>query len=266
MSRDQSPVQKKAFKLWHDSGRTMKPAAIAEELGVKPELVRKWKNYYKWEEQPDPRRGAPKGNRNAKGNKGGKGAPSGNDRAVKHGLFRKFMPQDGEFLEIMDMVHEMDPLDMIWQNIVTQFTAIIRAPAVMHVTGKDEMIKEIKKQKFEVHSTGRGKDKQLHQIVVEEEFNFQWSWERYAQYLKAQSAAMSELRGAIKQFLAAAPENDERRAKLELMQAQVEKTKAEVDKVKAEAQKASKGDGKTPMHIEVDYGEDSDYEMGGDDE
>lgn len=250
MGKPPSPDQQRAFILWCQSGRTKKPAELAAELGISARLISKWKSVNKWDEQPDPgpkRRGPPKGSKNAKGNKGGAGGPPGNDKAVKHGLFRKFMPQDGNFLEIMDMVSDMDPLEMMWQNIVTQFTAIIRAPQIMHVTGKDEMIKELKKQKFEVHSTGRGASKELHQVVVEEEHEFQFAWDRYATYLKAQSAAMAELRGAIKQFLNAAPENDERRAKLALMQAQVEK-------VKSEANKASKGNDKTPLRIEIDYG------------
>ncbi|ALS27182.1 small subunit of phage terminase [Paenibacillus sp. 32O-W] len=225
MAPKRSPLERKAFKMWCAAGRPRSTKFIADKLGISPEMVRKWKHYYEWESREDPRPGAPKGNKNAKGNKGG--APPGNANAVKHGLFRKFMPQDEEFQEIMDLAAEMDPLDMIWQNIVTQFTAIIRAPAIMHVTGKDEMIKELKKQKFEVHSKGRGKDRELIPVPIEVEYEFQWAWDRYATYLKAQSAAMTALNSSIRQFLNAAPENDERRAKLELMQAQVEKVKAE---------------------------------------
>ncbi|CAM3707040.1 phage terminase small subunit [Cohnella lubricantis] len=244
MSREPSPEQKRALKIWLKD-RTKKPKEIAEIVGVSPELVRKWKSLGRWEQIPEKRpRGGQRGNKNAKGNKGGSGAPPGNDRAVKHGLFRKFMPQDGDFLEIMDMVAEMEPLDMLWQNIITQFTAIIRAPAIMHVTAKDEMIKEIKKQKFEIHSevdeeTGQEKPKQM---LVEEEFEFQFSWDRYATFLKAQSVAMAEFRSMVKQFMTAAPENDERRAKLELMQAQIDKAKVDAEKARAEIKKLG-GDG-----------------------
>lgn len=246
MAPKRSPLEKKAFKMWCDAGRPRTTKWIADKLDINPEMVRKWKHYYEWDSREDPHPGAPRGNRNAKGNKGG--APPGNANAVKHGLFRKFMPQDEEFQEIMELAAEMDPLDMIWQNIVTQFTAIIRAPSIMHVTGKDEMIKELKKQKFEVHSKGRGKDKELVPVPIEVEYEFQWAWDRYATYLKAQSTAMTALNSSIKQFLSAAPENDERRAKLELMQAQVEK-------VRAEAKEAGKDQDKTPLHIVVDYGD-----------
>lgn len=43
---------------------------------------------------------------------------------------------------------------------------------------------------------------------------------------------MSELRSAIKQFKAIAPEEDERRIKLDGMQLQIEKTRLEIEKLK----------------------------------
>ncbi|MEK4277669.1 hypothetical protein [Paenibacillus sp. FSL R7-0026] len=43
---------------------------------------------------------------------------------------------------------------------------------------------------------------------------------------------MREIRGAIKQFLDSAPQEDERRLKLDQMQATVEKTRLEIEKLK----------------------------------
>ncbi|MCL6605667.1 MAG: hypothetical protein K6T94_22625 [Paenibacillus sp.] len=234
MAREQSPDRKKALKIWLKSGRQKKLSEIAAELGLSASMVRKWKSVDKWDEVPKTGRprGAPKGSRNAKGNRGGKGGPPGNDKAVTHGFFRKFMPQNPEYLEMIDVVENMDPIEMIWYNITIQFRAIIWAQRIMFVNDQSEMVKELKKQKFEIHSTGRGKAKELHQMVVEEEYEFQFSWDRYATYLKAQSAAMSELRGAIKQFKAIAPEEDERRIKLDGMQAQIEKTRLQIEELK----------------------------------
>lgn len=246
MTREKSPDREKALKIWLKSGREKKLSEIAAELGLNPSMVRKWKSVDKWDEIPETGRlrGAPKGNRNAKGNKGGPGGPKGNSKAVTHGFFRKFMPQNEEYLEIMDAVENMDPIDMIWYNITTQFRAIVWAQRIMFVNDQGEMIKELKKQKFEIHSTGRGKTKELHQKVIEEEHEFQFAWDRYATYLKAQSAAMSELRSAIKQFKAIAPEEDERRIKLEGMQAQIEKTRLQIEELK-------NGDNDKPTEINV---------------
>lgn len=149
---------------------------------------------------------------------GGKstGAPKSNQNAKKHGLFSKYIPQ--ETLELMGMLEEKSPADLIWDQIMIQYAAIIRAQSIMFVESKDEMIKELKKEK----ETDNG---------IETEYEFQFAWERQAQFLNAQSRAMSELRSLIKQFNEMATEDDERRLKLELMQTQIDKTKTEITKL-----------------------------------
>lgn len=89
MSREKSPLREQAFKLWCEGNRTRKLSSIAKELGIQSSLVRKWKHIDNWEERPDPgpkRRGAPRGNKNAIGNKGG-GAPERNKNAMTHGEY-----------------------------------------------------------------------------------------------------------------------------------------------------------------------------------
>ncbi|WP_440097226.1 phage terminase small subunit [Bacillus paralicheniformis] len=91
MARPRDPRREEAFRLWKESNGTKKLKDIADELGVSGSTVRKWKATDKWEEKlkrsaPKSngsapfRPGAPKGNKNAKGNKGGK-APPGNENA-----------------------------------------------------------------------------------------------------------------------------------------------------------------------------------------
>lgn len=92
MPRPRDPRRDEAFRLWEESGGSKKLKDIAEELGITSSTIRKWKANDKWEEKikgsaPKPkgsallRRGAPKGNKNAKGNKGGR-APFGNKNAL----------------------------------------------------------------------------------------------------------------------------------------------------------------------------------------
>ncbi|XOS93828.1 hypothetical protein ACLMAB_10600 [Brevibacillus laterosporus] len=45
----------------------------------------------------------------------------------------------------MEEIESKSPLDMLWENIMIQYTAIIRAQRIMFVQDKEEMIKEIKK-------------------------------------------------------------------------------------------------------------------------
>jgi uncharacterized protein YjcR len=232
MSLDKSDNRKKALKMWLDSGKSMKLKDLAEKLGVSAGLVRKWKSVDKWEDVPDKRgRGGQKGNKNAKGNKGGPGGPPGNDKAVTHGMFRKFEPQDPEYLAILDMAQQMDPIDMIWYNITKLFQKIIYAQRIFFIQDKEDMTKELKREK-----PGEWGN--------EKEYEIQFAWDKYASFVKTESIIMRELRGAIKQFLAIAPEDDERRLKLEQMQADVEKTKMQIEELKS-------GDNENPTAINV---------------
>lgn len=152
---------------------------------------------------------------------GGKstGAPKGNQNAKKHGFFSKYIPE--ETLEIMGILEEKSPEDLIWDQIMIQYAAIIRAQKIMFVDDKNEIVKELKRER----ETENG---------IEVEYEFQFAWDRHATFLNAQSRAMSELRSSIKQFLEIAREDDERRLKLQVMQAQVDKLKAETEKINKE--------------------------------
>lgn len=257
MARERSTNRLAAQKLWLKSGRQLKLVDIAEDLGVSDSLVRKWKFLDKWDDIPTRRpRGAPKGNQNAIGNKGG-GAPGGNQNNLKHGLYSKFLPQNEEFQELMAMVSELDPLDMLWQGVEIAFAKLLWAQRIMFVTDKEEMIKELKKRKFEVHDVGKDEPR-VEPMVTEEEYEFQFSWDRQSTDIKAYSTISREFRSAMKQFLSAAPENDERRIKLALMEAQVEKAKVDTAKLQIEAEKLAKNTGnKEPLRIEIDYGDDA---------
>lgn len=185
------------------------------------------------------KRGAPKGNINAKGNSGG-AALKGNSNAVTHGLFAKFLPD--ETLEIMEHINECSPKELIWDQI--QYATIIRAQKIMLVQDKHEMIKELKKTKYEYYPRPEEEGGGVEQTVIEEEFQF--AWDRHATFLNAQSRAMGELRSLIKQFVTIAGEADERRMRLEMMNLQMDKIRADTEKVKA-----SSNNGDTGMSVMI---------------
>ncbi|APT51907.1 hypothetical protein BSA171_14470 [Bacillus safensis] len=212
--------------MWKESDGSRLLKDIAEELGVTANTIRKWKANDKWDEElkgsapidkrSAPIRGAPKGNQNAVGNSGG--APVRNQNAKTHGFYSKHMP--AEAFEIMQDIQEFSPVDLLWEQIQIQFTAIVRAQKIMFVENKDEMIKELKKKKSVVSDSAD---------IEEEEYEFQFAWDRHATFLNAQSRAMGELRSLIKQFEGLAHEKDERRLKLEQMRLNIEKTKKAID-------------------------------------
>lgn len=174
--------------------------------------------------------GAPKGNDNAKGNRGNPNPtpkfPKRNSIAVKHGFFSKFLPE--ETLEIMEAMNDRSPADLIWDQIQIQYAAIIRAQKIMHVESKDEIIKELKKVKYDYYPRSKEDGGGVENAVTEEEYEFQFAWERQAQLLTAQSRAIGELRSSIRQFVEMADQDDERRLKLEQMQLNIDKTKVEI--------------------------------------
>lgn len=145
---------------------------------------------------------------------GGKstGPPKENQNAKKHGFFSKYIPQ--ETLEIMNGMGEVSPADLIWDQIQIQYAAIIRAQKIMFVEDSED------------HSIFKTKEKS-DEFSDETAYEVHASWDRHATFLNAQSRAMSELRSLIKQFNDLAHDNDERKLKLQLMQANIDKVKAE---------------------------------------
>lgn len=190
-----------------DYQRGMKYKEIADKYGVSLNTVKSWKQRHGWSREKGAHKdervhtkkpGAPRGNKNAVGNRGGPGGPFQNDKAVTHGFFQKYLP--AESLEIMEQLQQSSPLDIVWSNIMIQYTAIIRAQKIMHVSDKGEMIKELKKQKFEVVDTSTKDETSYSQVVTEEEFEFQFAWDRQATFLQAQSRAMATLQSLIRQY------------------------------------------------------------------
>lgn len=223
--RKRNPKRDQAYKLWIESNKNKLLKDIAEEIGASPSSVRKWKSQDNWDgetKQSAPikkeRYDSMKGNKNAKGNSGGK-APPGNKNAVTHGLFAKWLPDETK--EIMDTLTDRNEADMLWDSIMFQYTAIIRAQKIMYVYDQNDMTKETKKEAF---GEGGGS----------EEWEFQFAWDKQERFLNAQSRALGTLSSLIKQFISMADEADERRQKLSLMKHQIDKTKAEAERLSKE--------------------------------
>ncbi|PEI73873.1 phage terminase small subunit [Bacillus toyonensis] len=222
----------------------MKYKDIAEKHDVSVNTVKSWKTRYKWDRKgvhtkdekvrTQKKTGAPINNKNAVGNSGNKnpkwgnknavghGPPKGNDNAVTHGFFRKHFPED--VADLAAEIMEKNPIDMLWENITIQYTAIIRAQRLMFVKDQEDMTKEVKKEKSSESSE-------------EIEYEIQFAWDKHANFLNAQSRAMSTLSSLIRDFDKLANIDDERRTKLSLMNAQIDKLKADINKEDGEVLK-----------------------------
>lgn len=194
MSRRPSPKRAEALRIWLKSDRQKLLKDIAEELGISPEQVRKWKHQDRWDDIPETvpnKRGAPYRNKNAIGNKGG-GAPEGNQNAYKHGMFAKWLPNDEELKEIYQMVRDgMKPIDILYEDIIVSFTNYIRAQKIMYVSDIDDTTREVKKQKS--HSNDKESSEEI-------EYEIQFAWDKQAKAMTAQAAASRALVSKIKQY------------------------------------------------------------------
>ncbi len=230
---------KKIRKEFETSKVTMKD--LAEKHDVKYSTLRSRKNREGWQQgvatndathdaPKEDGRGAPKGNQNAKGNTGGS-APKGNKNAVSHGLFANWLPEDS--LEIIRELSQKSPADMIWENILIQYTAIIRAQKIMHVTDSYDDINNV----TSIKTDPMLQDNTGNPVRVEEKREWHMAYQKQEAFMNAQSRAISTLSNLIKQYVAMADENDSRKLEIERMNAELKKAKAQADIIKSEADK-----------------------------
>ncbi|MCI1904155.1 MAG: phage terminase small subunit [Enterococcaceae bacterium] len=226
MARKRNPMRDQAYRIWIESNKRKPLKDIAKELGVSPSTVRKWKSEDQWDK--DMKRSAPneteryesmRGNQNAKSNNGG--APPNNKNSVSHGLFANWLPDDTR--AIIQELYSSKPEDIIWNNIMIQYTAIIRSQKIMYVRDEFDQTEDITSSEVnpmfvDLKTEGPVQTKLTRQI--------QYAWDKQANFMNAQSRAMATLSNLIKQFIAIADERDERHKRLALIDAQVAKLKA----------------------------------------
>lgn len=216
LPRQRSPNRDKAFEIWLASGKTILLKDIASQLGVGESQIRKWKNQDQWEKVTLPKAksnvtkkvGAPKGNKNAVGH----GAPLENKNAEKHGFFSKWLPP--ETLEIVQDIRERSPVELLWDQIELQYAAIIRAQKLMFVKDQQDKTKEL-----------------ISESAMGEAWDVQQAWDKHANFLSAQSRAMTTLNGLIKQYEDMLQREDEAEDIKAERQARIAKIQAETARI-----------------------------------
>lgn len=254
----------------------MKYKDIADKHEVSINTVKSWKTRYKWnrkgvhtkeekvctQKEKPKKKGAPYKNANATGNRGntkpkwgnknavGHGAPEKNDNAVKHGLFRKIIPQDDEAaMELLEEIESEDPVSMLFTMIRLKYFNILNSQRIMHVRNERDKTKELTGIKYYLRfdKTEDG-DEIIDEIPVEKQWTIQQAWEKQANLLNSLSRAMSTLTSMIARFDQLAHADDKRRLELEQMKLNIEKTTAEIKRI-------DDGDDDNSLEITVDYGD-----------
>ncbi|HBX22658.1 MAG TPA: hypothetical protein DEF34_03320 [Desulfotomaculum sp.] len=161
------------------------------------------------------------------------GPPAGNQNGMQHGFFRKIFPDDEETLALVGEIMEKGPLDILWENIMIQYLAIARAQKIMFVTAKDEMIRELKKKKVELgpnprHNPESEDGEPFEETYREEEWEFQFAWDRQATLLNAQAKAMQTIEKLVSRYealLQSGRGSEEHQLKLDKLKADIAKVK-----------------------------------------
>ncbi|MBU8567573.1 transposase [Virgibacillus pantothenticus] len=287
MPRPRDPRREEAFSIWKESQGNKKLKDIAEELGVSPSTIRKWKSQDKWDTQlkgsapysnkSAPKRGAPKGNKNAKGNKGG-GAPLGNqnakgNRGGRPSFGNKNAVTTGEYETIMwdyldddeKELFESIETDPLYQIDVTIRELSIRQRRMMKRIKKLEdglteperrVLQELKNTK-DIHVVEKNgvqvkvPVKKSALVVTEIEETQYRKIDDILNIEEALTRITNQLVKAIKQKHDIQKSYGEQPLKEELLQANIDKTKAEVAKIEKDLQANTSTEDKLKAYFEA---------------
>ncbi len=233
MARARSPNRNKAFEIYKEHDGNIDLVKIAEILNISSGTIRGWKNKDKWEDKLNGtfQKNSNENTERSKKNKGGQpnnknavghGAPVGNKNAETHGFFSKYLPE--ETFDIIQEINKKDPLDILWENIIIQYAAIINSQRIMYIKNKEDTTKVL---------TGETNG----DTSSSERYTIQFAWDKQATFLQAQSRAMKTLESMIKQY----DELSKSGLATEEQKLRINKLKAEVSKLNGEDKNKQNG-------------------------
>lgn len=243
---DTSEISKKEIRYEYESS-SIKLKDLAEKHSINYQTIKSWKSRDQWlkvatktkkvatkktkkgatnNQKLQPKKGSLMGNKNAVGNKGNSNPPNQfterNTAAVKHGMYRAYLPDDEEAKQIYDSIDGVSPIEILWENIKLKFTAIMRAQKIMFVRDKQDETKVLKKEK----RTSIGGD--VEKDIEEFEWEYQHAWDKQAAFLTAQSRAMSTLTSMMNKYEEMCRSDwsdEEQRLRLDKLKTEIEQMK-----------------------------------------
>ncbi|CBH27764.1 phage-related terminase small subunit, putative [Listeria seeligeri serovar 1/2b str. SLCC3954] len=228
MSKKRSTNRDKALKLYLDCKGQITLAAIAKKLSCSPSQVSRWRKIDEWEK--------------ALRLSSSKGAELssllGNQNARKHGKYSKYAPN--ELLQIMDLIDDEEPADLVWMMIKMQFSTLWHGMQIMFVANKDDLTKETKRQTYETRGTAQTG---YESYLTGQEFEVQFSWDKQAKFIQANYTAMSGLLRMINDFVAMTDKNDPRNLKARQMKLSLKHMKANIKHLEAKTNSINGNEG-----------------------
>ena len=185
MGRARDPNRDKAFEIYKQNNGNITNRKIGDMLGVPEKTISVWKLRDKWSDcstskdecsTTKRKRGAPKGNKNSKG------GSIGNQNALKHGLFAKYLPQGVH--EIYEQLADKQPIDILWENIQLTYANLLHAQRILYVQDVDDTTTML------IASTAKGGAS----------YEVHTAWDKQGKALAAIARIQSELRNMIKTY------------------------------------------------------------------
>ncbi len=160
----------KAFEIYKEHNGDIKPKDISMILNEKVTNIRTWKSLDRWDIELGIKKkpkGAPKGNRNALGNKGGKGGKLENQNARKHGLYSKYMPK--EVYNIFSNIEDMDNIEILEDSIRLKYSNILNIQKKIKSCRNEKSLASLIKAESLATDSLRSMIKQYEDIVQKED-------------------------------------------------------------------------------------------------
>ena len=228
MGRARDPNRDKAFEIYKQNNGNITNRNIGDMLGVPEKTISVWKLRDKWSDcstsknecsTTKRKRGAQKGNKNSKG------GSIGNQNALKHGLFAKYLPQ--EIYEIAQELSEKQPIDILWENITLTYANLLHAQRILYVQDVDDTTSVL------IATTAKGGAS----------YEVHTAWDKQGKAMAAIARAQAELRGMIKTYdeLTRSPlVTEEQKLRIEKLKSQISMDDVRDDKL-VEFAKALRG-------------------------
>ena len=256
MARKRDPRRDQAKETWLKSNGKKVLKELASELNVSDSQIRKWKSVDKWAEElkgnvtksnsnVTNKGGAPSGNKNAKGNKGGS-PPKGNKNAIKTGEYETIFADmlSDEEKNIYSNMND-DPFFILDEEIrilkIRQYRMLKRIKDAEAGLNDEEVERLQQLRKVKEPSVIDGKMVTVKREVLKDVQVTRKTFRKLDDILAIEEALTrisNQLTKAIKQQNALLA-ND---AKLQLLKVQTEKVKASLD--------ATNGDMDMPVFID----------------
>lgn len=182
MPNDNAEKRIEAKRLYLEED--LQPIQIAERIGVLAGTIRGWKHKDNWNAESLKRSGGTRA-RVVPPKPGTAPFQPNNQKATIHGLFARYLPD--ETRDILQQLEERSAIDVLWDQIKLAYAALLRAQQLMHVRD----IKDHTEMRQSWSDSGQGSS---------ESYMIQMSWDKQANFLRAQAQAQASLAKMIAQY------------------------------------------------------------------